>query len=160
MRPAVQYVKNIWDAIRSTASGMKITLRYWVREPSITIEYPDRLGRGNTVDTIVADRFRGFLSVRASQCIGCLQCMKTCPIDCIAIGTEMREKQRFLVRFDIDQAKCMYCGLCVEICPTQAIVFSRRFEGACYDLRELCVHHIADPVPVAKVQRSNDADHP
>jgi NADH-quinone oxidoreductase subunit I len=41
------------------------------------------------------------------------------------------------VTFIIDYAKCMFCGLCVEICPTDAIFFTRQFEGATYDYRTL-----------------------
>jgi len=147
---AAQYFRNIKDAVRTTAKGMKITLKYWLREPAITIEYPDRLGEGRTADDIVQDRFRGFLRLDSSICIGCLQCMKTCPIDCILITTEKIGEERHLTRFDVDQSKCMYCGLCVEVCPTSAITFSKRFEGACYDIRELCISHIHQPAPVAK----------
>jgi NADH-quinone oxidoreductase subunit I/NAD(P)H-quinone oxidoreductase subunit I len=148
MNPAVQYFKNIWDAIYTVSLGMIITLKYWVKEPPITIEYPDRLKKGplilsgNSLEEIVSDRFRGFLTVDFSTCIGCLQCMFTCPTDIIAIQT--------VTRFDINQSKCMYCGLCVEVCPTDAIVHSKRFEGACYDIKELCIRHVETPVPVAK----------
>lgn len=143
------YFRNISDVVRTTVKGMSITLRYWVKEPSITVEYPDRIG-GKGPEDLVADRYRGFLKVRPEICIGCLQCMKTCPIDCILITAEKREDGRYLTRFDVDQAKCMYCGLCVEVCPTSAVTFSKRFEGACFDIRELLIHHIAAPVPVAK----------
>jgi NADH-quinone oxidoreductase subunit I/NAD(P)H-quinone oxidoreductase subunit I len=58
-----------------------------------------------------------------------------------------------LSRFDVNQAKCMHCGLCVEVCPTSAIVFTKRFEGACYDIRDLRIRHVMTPVPVAKLQK-------
>jgi len=141
---------NIRDAIVTTAKGLKITLKYWVLEPSITIEYPDRLGAGKTVDNIVQDRFRGLLRLDPALCSGCLQCLKACPLTCILIRTEKIGEVRCLTRFDVDQAKCMYCGLCVEICPTSALTFSKRFEGATYELRSLCVHLVNDAVPLAR----------
>jgi NADH-quinone oxidoreductase subunit I len=146
----VQYLNNIRDAILTTAKSMRITLKYWVKEPAITIEYPDRLGKGKTPEDLVSERYRGFLKLDSSKCIGCFQCMRTCPIDCILIRTEKIGEERFLTRFDVDQSKCMHCGLCVEVCPTDAITFSKRFEGACYDIRELCIKHIQKPVPAAK----------
>lgn len=58
-----------------------------------------------------------------------------------------------LTRFDVNQAKCMYCGLCVEECPSGALVFTKRFEGACYDIEDLRVKHVTRPVPVAKLRK-------
>ncbi|HWL64790.1 MAG TPA: 4Fe-4S binding protein, partial [Actinomycetota bacterium] len=37
----------------------------------------------------------------------------------------------------IDYALCMYCGICVEVCPYDALFWSREFEYAEYDIREL-----------------------
>jgi ferredoxin len=42
-----------------------------------------------------------------------------------------------LDRFAIDYALCMYCGICVEVCPYDALFWSREFEYAEYDIREL-----------------------
>lgn len=153
MNAVARYFRNIGDAVATTLTGMRITLRYWVKEPAITVEYPDRLGAGKTARDLVAERYRGFLQVRLNSCIGCLQCMRTCPINCIRIVVDKRPEGRMLSRFDVNQAKCMYCGLCVEVCPTEAIVFTKRFEGACYDIRSLHVRHVTSPVPVAQLQR-------
>jgi NADH-quinone oxidoreductase subunit I/NAD(P)H-quinone oxidoreductase subunit I len=158
MLTAKEYFMNIGDAVRTTWVGMKITLKYWVKEPAITVEYPDRIG-GRTPEDLVSERFRGFLRVETSKCIGCFQCMKVCPMDCILIEIEKREEGRILNRFDIDQAKCMYCGLCVEECPTAAVLFSKRYEGSTYDMSELCISHVGSPVPVAKPQRKGGKSH-
>lgn len=153
MSAVAEYFRNIADAVSTTIAGMKITLRYWVKEPSITVEYPDRMGPGTTSADIVTDRFRGFLRADLDKCIGCMQCMRACPINCIRITVEKTGESRMLTRFDVNQAKCMYCGLCVEECPSGALVFSKRFEGACFNVRELCVRHVTGPVPVAKLQK-------
>lgn len=153
MNAVTAYFKNVKDAVSTTLTGMRITLRYWVREPAITVEYPDRLGKGKTKDNIVAERFRGFLKLDASYCIGCMQCMRICPINCIRINVEKGPEGRVLTRFDINQAKCMHCGLCVEECPSQALTFTKRFEGACFDVKELRIAHITTPVAVAKLRK-------
>jgi NADH-quinone oxidoreductase subunit I/NAD(P)H-quinone oxidoreductase subunit I len=158
MNAAAAYFKNIKDAVSTTLAGMRITLRYWVREPAITVEYPDRLGKGITKDDIVADRFRGFLKLDASKCIGCMQCMRACPLACIRINVERGTEGRMLTRFDINQAKCMYCGLCVEECPSQALTFTKRFEGACFDVKELRIAHIVAPTPVARLRKDGKGE--
>ncbi len=152
MNAVAQYFKNIKDAVVTTVAGMKITLRYWATEPAITVEYPDRLGAGKTVDDLVSDRYRGFLNVAVSQCIGCLQCMRACPLNCIRITVEKGQESRMLTRFDVNQAKCMYCGLCVEECPSKALAFTKRFEGACFDVSELRIRHVTTPQPVATLK--------
>jgi len=153
MNGVVRYFKNIRDAVMTTLTGMKITLRYWVKEPAITVEYPDRLGKGKTAADIVSDRYRGFLAVDPSKCIGCMQCMRACVLGCIAIAVDRKPEGRMLTRFDINQAKCMYCGLCTEECPAKALTMTKRFEGACFDLGELSIRHVTTPVPVAKLQK-------
>lgn len=151
------YMRNIINAVRSTASGMKVTLRYWLMEPPITIEYPDRLGPGRTKEDIVSSRFRGFLGLRQDRCTGCMRCMKACPVECILIQIEKRGTERFITRFEIDQAQCMYCGLCVEECRTGALSFSRRFEGACYDRGDLRIRHVTEPVRPAQAAVSGSS---
>jgi NADH-quinone oxidoreductase subunit I/NAD(P)H-quinone oxidoreductase subunit I len=153
MNGVAEYFRNIRDAVRTTAIGMKITLRYWAREPAVTVEYPDRLGKGRTSEDLVPDRYRGFLTVTPSECIGCMQCMRACPINCIRIVVEKGPEGRMLTRFDVNQAKCMYCGLCVEECLAKALVFTKRFEGACYDARDLRVRHVDAPTPVARLKK-------
>ena len=149
------YMDNILKAVTSTAKGMGITLRYWALEPSITVEYPDRLGKGVTAEDLVSERFRGFLGFEPSGCIACMQCQRVCPTDCIKVGTEKHDEVRFITRFDVNQAKCMHCGLCVEECPTEALFFTKRYEGSDFDIEGLCFSHVGEPVPAAKRKREN-----
>jgi NADH-quinone oxidoreductase subunit I len=153
MNAVARYFKNIRDAVVTTATGMKITLRYWVKEPPITVEYPDRIGKGRTAEDLVSERYRGYLKVSTDKCIGCMQCSRACPLGCIRIVIEKGQEGRVITRFDVNQAKCMYCGLCMEECPSKAVVMTRRFEGACFDVRDLRVSHVSEPVPVAKLQK-------
>ncbi len=157
MNPVARYFRNIRDAVATTLTGMRITLRYWMKKPAITVEYPDRLGEGRSAEDLVSDRYRGFLKVDAGGCMGCMQCMRACPINCIRIVVKKESDRRMLARFDINQAKCMYCGLCVEECPTGALRFTKRFEGASFDLRDLCISHISIPAPVAVLRKEGQS---
>jgi len=51
MSAVAEYFRNIRNAVATTVAGMRITLRYWVKEPAITVEYPDRLGQGRPSKT-------------------------------------------------------------------------------------------------------------
>ncbi len=153
-----EYFSNIAYASRSLFNSMRITFHYWIKEPSITIEYPDRLS-GKKIEDFIPDRYRGFLGLNADKCIGCLQCFRTCPINCILIKIVKKGDVRHIIRFDVDQSKCMYCGLCVEICPADALIFTKRFEGASYSIKDLCSSLIKDDIPIAKgAQNSAGAD--
>ncbi len=153
MNKVAAYFRNIRDAVVTTLGCMRITLRYWLKEPAITIEYPDRLGKGRTVNDIVSERYRGHLSVDPSRCIGCMQCMRACAINCIRITVANTPGGRMITRFDINQAKCMYCGLCVEACPAKTLIMTKRFEGATFDIKTLLVRHVTEPVPAGKLRK-------
>jgi NADH-quinone oxidoreductase subunit I len=84
------------------------------------------------------------------DCIGCDQCAKACPVNCITIETAKSlpeedlgltsvgsKKKLWVTRFDIDIAKCCYCGLCVPPCPTECIFMTPVFEFSEYNRDEL-----------------------
>lgn len=161
MNAARNYINNILDAVITTFKGLRVTAKYWLFEPSITVEYPDRLyataiSKGLTKEDLVFERFRGFLGFEPTKCIACMQCQRVCPIDCIRVTTEKREEGRYITGFDVNQLKCMHCGLCVEECPTEAVFFTKRYEGACFNSEELCFSHVVEPALAAKrvVQQS------
>ena len=149
---ATEYVQNVTDTAKSFWHGMSITLSYMFRRPT-TIQYPDRMDV--PVSQTIPVRYRGFLEVDMNICTGCQACERACPINCIAIEIEKdpnNPKQRYMTRFDLDEAKCMFCGLCVEPCPTGAIQHTREFEGAMVNLSNLTFRYVdpAKPQPFYK----------
>jgi NADH-quinone oxidoreductase subunit I len=128
-----KYFKNTWDGIFTVLIGMKVTFKH-LFVPSVTIQYPD-------VKVPLPDRVRNRLHVNMDDCIGCDQCARACPVDCIEIETvksipaddlgttsQGKKKALWVTKFDIDIAKCCYCQLCVFPCPTDCIYMTDVYE--------------------------------
>lgn len=133
-----QYLKNTWDGIYTVLVGMKITFKH-LFEPYVTIQYPE-------VRVPMKDRVRNRLFVDMDDCIGCLQCERACPVNCIKIETvkalptddlgqtsQGKKKALWVTKFDIDFAKCCYCQLCVFPCPTDCIKMTDVYEFSEYE---------------------------
>jgi NADH-quinone oxidoreductase subunit I len=128
-----QYLKNTWLGIWTVLVGMKVTFRH-LFIPAITIQYPD-------VKLKLPERERNRLYVNIDDCIGCDQCARACPVECINIdtvksipGEELgttsngKKKALWVTKFDIDIAKCCFCQLCVFPCPTECIYMTDVYE--------------------------------
>jgi NADH-quinone oxidoreductase subunit I len=140
-KAVTEYFRNIINAAISIFHGLAVTFSYMFRKP-ITIQYPDRSPK--PVIEMLPSGFRGILEVDVGRCIGCLACMRRCPIDCIKIATERdpQTKTLFLTRFDIDVARCMVCGLCSEVCITGSIHHSTEFEASTANVINLVYQYV------------------
>ena len=137
-----EYFQNIYNGIKSLFSGMTITYQHLNkrRELNATLQYPhekwpipDR-NIGHEIKEYNVIRSR--LHVDIDDCIGCLQCERVCPVDCIKIdvvkppktsefdcGMTSNDTQKKMIvpRFSIDMSECCYCNLCVYPCPEECI---------------------------------------
>ncbi|MGA7721835.1 MAG: NADH-quinone oxidoreductase subunit I [Ignavibacteriaceae bacterium] len=138
----IQYFKNIYTAIATIFIGMKITFKH-LFVPAVTIQYP-------SVKPKLPDRERNRLYVNFDDCIGCDQCSRACPVECITIETvkalptedlgktsQGKKKALWVTNFKIDFAKCCYCQLCVFPCPTECIYMTDVYEFSEYERSDL-----------------------
>jgi formate hydrogenlyase subunit 6/NADH:ubiquinone oxidoreductase subunit I len=120
--------------------GMAVTLKHLFKHNTV-IQYPDE-------KQDLSPRTRGVIALKEENCTVCMLCGRECPDWCIYIDSHKEtlppkreggrpRKRNVLDRFAIDYALCMYCGICVEVCPYDALFWSREFEYAEYDIREL-----------------------
>jgi NADH-quinone oxidoreductase subunit I len=130
-RSIVAWFRNIWDAVRTVAEALRVTLRYWFttydsnrRTFTEHYEYPE-------LPLQPAARFRGFHRFDLTTCIACERCARDCPVNCIYIGKQRIEGRKGfqVTSFVIDYTKCMFCALCTENCPVDCI-----FMGSTHDL--------------------------
>src|SRR4029450_3657426 len=90
---------------------------------------------------------RHTIVMKAEDCIGCGQCARACPVQCIYIKAEKRDPKapaifaangqgikRDLPLFDIAMPLCCYCNLCTYPCPTDCIYMTPEYEFATTDL--------------------------
>jgi len=137
-----QYFINIYDAVKTMISGMSLTLEHLRNKKDLvaTLQYPNEKWpqpeRNIGFDHNDYNVIRSRLHVDIDDCIGCLQCEKACPVDCIKIDTikpskdvdfdcgetsNDTRKKMIVPRFTIDMSECMYCNLCVYPCPEECI---------------------------------------
>lgn len=142
-----QYLENVWSGVVTVLIGMKVTFKH-LFVPAVTIQYPD-------VRPDLPERERNRLYVNMDDCIGCDQCARACPVDCIQIETVKslpaedlgktsngKKKALWVTKFDIDIAKCCFCQLCVFPCPTECIYMTDVYEFSEYDRNKLVYNFV------------------
>jgi len=142
-----QYFENIWTGLITVMIGMKVTFKH-LFVPAVTIQYPD-------VKPELPERERNRLYVNMDDCIGCDQCARACPVDCIEIETVKglptedlgktsngKKKALWVTKFNIDIAKCCFCQLCVFPCPTECIYMTDVYEFSEYNRNNLVYNFV------------------
>ena len=64
------------------------------------------------------------------QCVACFLCQAACPANCIRIeggASPWPDREKYPVRFDLNELRCIYCGQCEEACPEDAIELTRLY---------------------------------
>ena len=137
-----EYINNIIYGVKSFITGMGLTLKHLRNKKDLvaTLQYPNEKWpipeRNIGFEPSDYNVIRSRLHVDIDDCIGCLQCERACPVDCIKIDTlkppkgndydcgktsHDTKKKMIVPRFTIDMSECMYCDLCVHPCPEECI---------------------------------------
>ncbi len=65
------------------------------------------------------------------RCVACFMCQTACPAHCIHIeGAQAPwdDREKYPVKFDLDELRCIYCGMCEEACPVDAIELTHIYD--------------------------------
>ncbi len=145
----IRWFKDLWEGFYTVLVGMKITWRH-LFTPSVTLQYPEEKWQ-------LPPRSRMRLFMKYEDCIGCGQCARACPVQCIYIKADKRDPKApgiyaangqpiklDVAVFDIDMSLCCYCNLCTYPCPTECIYMTPEYEFATTDLTQH-LYHFAKP---------------
>jgi NADH-quinone oxidoreductase subunit I len=116
--------------------GFGITFRHMFTsfgqgKTSRTIQYPEQRREDYSVEQggLYAGNFRAFHRLNKDEsgrvkCVACMMCPTICPAKCIHIvagESPWEDREKYPVKFEIDELRCIYCGMCEEACPVDAI---------------------------------------
>jgi NADH-quinone oxidoreductase subunit I len=148
------YFRDIGLGTVTILKSMGVACKHFFT-PSVTLQYP-------TERWTMPERTRARLFNKIEDCIGCGQCSRVCPTDCIHLQTEKRGKEEAEIFasngtaikmrtyvYDIDMTLCCYCALCTFSCPTHCLVMTGEYEYSVYDKSEH-IYHFAKDKPLTK----------
>ncbi|HMQ15875.1 MAG TPA: NADH-quinone oxidoreductase subunit I [Phycisphaerae bacterium] len=120
------YLPQIFD-------GMRTTLRHMfskrLRDQRVT-QYPDQKRELRVANYRGVHRLNKDPDGRVA-CVACFMCSTACPAHCIHIEageSPWPDREKYPVKFDIDELRCIYCGMCEEACPCDAIELTPHYE--------------------------------
>ncbi len=105
---------------------------------SRTMQYPEERRENMPIEEggSLKDNFRGVHRLNRDddgrvKCVACMMCPTLCPANCIHIvagESPWDDREKYPVKFDIDELRCIYCGMCEEACPVDAIELTTEYD--------------------------------
>ena len=116
-------------------AGLGTTMRHMfnvlVKNEHRVIQYPEerREDLGVEQGGMLQPTYRGVHRLNKDEegrvkCVACFMCSTACPANCIHIEageSPWADREKYPIKFDIDELRCIYCGMCEEACPVDAI---------------------------------------
>ena len=113
--------------------GMGATLRHMFsakKRNETTVQYPEQKRKLRTENYRGVHRLNKDPDGRVA-CVACFMCSTACPAHCIHIEageSPWPDREKYPIKFDIDELRCIYCGMCEEACPCDAIELTPHYE--------------------------------
>lgn len=116
------------------AKGLGTTMKHMLRKfagDHRVIQYPEERREDLAPEDggMVGRTYRGVHRLNKDEegrvkCVACFMCSTACPARCIHIEageSPWEDREKYPIKFDIDELRCIYCGMCEEACPVDAI---------------------------------------
>ena len=124
------YLPQIWDGVKTT---LWHSFNIKLRNKTVT-QYPEQTRQD--MGTLRVANYRGVHRLNKDSdgrvaCVACFMCATACPVNCIHIEageSPWPDREKYPVKFDIDELRCIYCGMCEEACPIDAIELTPHYE--------------------------------
>jgi NADH-quinone oxidoreductase subunit I len=74
------------------------------------------------------------------KCVACMMCPTICPANCIHIDageSPWPDREKYPVKFEIDELRCIFCGMCEEACPVDAIELTPLYDVVGFTRQEM-----------------------
>ena len=102
--------------------GLLVTMKHLFKR-NRTTQYPEERV------PIRVENYRGVHRLNRDKdgrvaCVACFMCETACPAHCIHIEageSPWDDREKYPVKFELDELRCIYCGMCSEACPVDAI---------------------------------------
>lgn len=139
--PQLSSVENTF--LPAVLSGLGTTIGHLVKSLGgrvRTIQYPEDRREDHPVleQGMDVQRYRGVHRLNRDEqnrvkCVACYMCATACPAHCIHIVGEAApaswpDREKYPIKFDIDELRCIYCGMCEEACPVDAIELTYEYD--------------------------------
>lgn len=105
---------------------------------SRTMQYPEVRREDLPVEEggMQKSNFRGVHRLNRDEagrvkCVACMMCPTICPARCIHIQageSPWEDREKYPVKFEIDELRCIFCGMCEEACPVDAIELTTEYD--------------------------------
>jgi NADH-quinone oxidoreductase subunit I len=104
----------------------------------LVIQYPEEKREDMPIEKggMLTQTYRGVHRLNKDEdgrvrCVACFMCSTACPAKCIHIEageSPWPDREKYPVKFDIDELRCIYCGMCEEACPVDAIELTHTYD--------------------------------
>ena len=132
------YLPEVFKGLGTTWRHISKSIGLTKRKGMKTFEYPEERREDFPVEEGGAyiPNFRGVHRLNRDEdgrvkCVACFMCSTACPANCIHIeGAEAPwdDREKYPVKFDLDELRCIFCGMCEEACPVDAIELTHTYD--------------------------------
>ena len=141
-----EILSGMWITLKHLFGKRKGRDHFVLQYPEERREAPETYQHGQKAGlNLNSDQYRGLHRLNRDEkgnvaCVACYMCSTACPANCIHIESgeapwDYREK--YPVKFEIDELRCIYCGMCEEACPVNAIELAYEYDKVGYTREEM-----------------------